>query len=91
MVRMANEEHCALFAITGDLFENTYGVSKRDVKHLLDTLSDFRGTVVILPGNHDYYDPDVKVWQYVRDAMKSLDNILLLASTSFAKHAICWI
>ena len=79
MVESANKENCALFAITGDLFENTYSVSKRDIKALLDTLSQFRGTVVVLPGNHDYYDKDVKVWQYFKDVMTSYDNVMLLA------------
>ena len=79
MVRAANEEGCALFVITGDLFENTYGVSKKEIKTLLDKLSHFRGTVAVLPGNHDYYDDDVKVWQYFKDVMASYDNIMLLS------------
>ena len=78
MVKTANQENCALVAITGDLFENTYSVSKRDIKTLLDALSCFQGTVVVLPGNHDYYDKDVKVWQYFKDVMASYDNIMLL-------------
>lgn len=78
MVKTANQENCALFAITGDLFENTYSVSKRDIKALLDALSCFQGAVVVLPGNHDYYDKDVKVWQYFKDVMASYDNIMLL-------------
>ena len=78
MVETANQENCALFVITGDLFENTYGVSKREIKTLLDALSCFNGTVVVLPGNHDYYDKDVKVWQYFKDVMSSHDNIMLL-------------
>ena len=28
MVQIANRENCAIFAITGDLFENTYSISK---------------------------------------------------------------
>lgn len=78
MVEIANRENCALFAITGDLFENTYSISKRDIKTLLEILSRFRGTVAVLPGNHDYYDKDVKVWQYFRDVMAQHDNIMLL-------------
>lgn len=78
MVEIANKEDCELFVITGDLFENTYGVSKREIKTLLDSLSGFNGTVVVLPGNHDYYDKDVKVWQYFKDVMSSYDNIMLL-------------
>lgn len=78
MVDCANKENCALFVIAGDMFENTYSVSKRDVKTLLDTLSRFLGTVVVLPGNHDYYDAEVKVWQYFKDVMQTHDNIMLL-------------
>ena len=78
MVETANRENCALFVITGDLFENTYSVSKRDMKTLLDMLSRFHGTVIVLPGNHDYYDRDVKVWQLFKDVMASYDNIMLL-------------
>ena len=78
MVRTANQEKCDLFVITGDLFENTYSVSKRDIKALLDILSGFKGIVAVLPGNHDYYDKDVKVWQYFKDVMASCDNIMLL-------------
>lgn len=80
MVSIANQENCALFVIAGDLFENTYSISKKDIKSLLDMLSCFRGTVVALPGNHDYYDKDVKVWQYFKDIMTSYDNILLLTA-----------
>ena len=78
MVQAANDEECTLFVITGDLFENTYGVSKRESKTLLDKLSIFKGTVAVLPGNHDYYDRDVKVWQYFKDVVASYDNIMLL-------------
>ena len=78
MVRTANCENCDLFVITGDLFENTYSVPKRDIKTLLDHLSAFCGTVVVLPGNHDYYDRDAKVWQYFKDVQSSHDNIMLL-------------
>ena len=78
MVQIANRENCAIFVITGDLFENTYSVSKKEIKTLLDILSHFCGTVVVLPGNHDYYDKEVKVWQYFKDVMSDFDNIMLL-------------
>lgn len=78
MVQTANEEDCALFVITGDLFENTYSISKRDIKALADALSCFNGTVAVLPGNHDYYDRDVKVWKLFREVTAACDNIMLL-------------
>ena len=78
MVETANRQECGLFVITGDLFENTYGINKRDVKRLLDILSSFRGTVAVLPGNHDYYDKETKLWQYFAEEMGTKDNIMLL-------------
>lgn len=79
MVEAANREGCALFVIAGDLFENTYGVGKRDVTRLLDTLFRFRGTVAVLPGNHDYYDRETRLWRYFREALPEYDNIMLLS------------
>ena len=78
MVKTANEENCDLFVITGDLFENTTGPAKKEMKLLLELLSGFTGTVAILPGNHDYYDNEVKVWRTFKEVMSSYDNILLL-------------
>ncbi len=78
MVDAANREDCALFVITGDLFENTYSVPKRDIKALFDKLTAFRGTVVILPGNHDYYDKDLKLWQWVHELLPQYDNVMLM-------------
>lgn len=77
MVAEANKEHCDLFCITGDLFESTRP-SKKEVNRVIDLLSAFNGTVVILPGNHDYYDPDSQVWKYMSDAVSTKDNILIL-------------
>ena len=54
------------------MFQDTYSVSKSDIKALLDTLSRFNGTVIVLPGNHDYYNADVKVWMYFKDVMQRL-------------------
>ncbi len=96
MVAAANEENCAIFAITGDLFENTYSIAKKDIKALLDILSEFRGTVAVLPGNHDYYDKEVKLWQYFKDVMSSYDNIMLLSDyrpyeiTSFGEDIVIY-
>lgn len=78
MVKKANEEECGLFVITGDLFENISGIAKRDIVSLVDILSEFSGTVAVLPGNHDYYDEDLKLWKDFRNAADSCHNILLL-------------
>lgn len=78
MVQRANEEDCTLFIITGDLFHTTGSVAKATVKTILDSLSHFHGTVAVLPGNHDYYDNNVRVWQYFKELIVEHDNILLL-------------
>lgn len=78
MVETANAQQCGLFVITGDLFENTYGIAKKDMEKLAGMLSLFQGTVVVLPGNHDYYDGEGKLWQQFQDVIKTKDNILLL-------------
>ena len=78
MVDAANAEGCELFVVAGDLFENTGSIAKKDVKAVLELLSRFDGIVAILPGNHDYYDPNAKLWQYFRELMQPYDNIMLL-------------
>lgn len=76
MVEKANLEGCSLFVITGDLFENTYGISKQDVRRVLTILSEFHGTVVIIPGNHDYYDKDTRLYKYLSTSLSDFDNVL---------------
>ncbi|MBR3963417.1 MAG: metallophosphoesterase [Oscillospiraceae bacterium] len=78
MVKKANDEECGLFVITGDLFENISGIAKKDVTTLLSILSEFNGTVAVLPGNHDYYDEEAKIWKDFKAASDSCHNILLL-------------
>lgn len=72
MVIKAEEVGCGLFIITGDLFDNTFKIKVSDVKKVVDILSMFSGDVIVLPGNHDYYAGDEKVW---KDFEKSLLNV----------------
>ena len=74
----ANSEKCDLFVITGDLFENTYSIPKKTFAAVVELLAGFHGTVAILPGNHDYYDKDAKLWQDFRSLISARDNIMLL-------------
>lgn len=86
MVEAANGADCGLFVIAGDLFENVSTISKKDVQAVTDILSRFHGTVAVLPGNHDYYTPDARVWQQFREAMTQTDNILLM--TEYRPYAL---
>lgn len=78
MVEEANSKKCDLFVITGDLFENTYNIPKKTVAAVVELLVGFQGTVAVLPGNHDYYDKDAKLWQDFRSLISARDNIMLL-------------
>ncbi len=78
MVQTANAENCSIFVITGDLFDRIDGISEQEIADVLDRLSEFRGNVVILPGNHDYYDKESNFWQYFNKVIHDKDNILLL-------------
>lgn len=78
MVQRANDEDCDLFVIAGDLFDRTSGIGKKTIRELLNHLSGFRGTVVVLPGNHDFWDEDAAVWKDFREEIGRYDNIMLL-------------
>lgn len=87
MVKTANDENCNLFVIAGDLFENSR-VMKKDIKTILEKLALFNGVVIVLPGNHDFYDKEAKCWQYFKDIMTSYDNIKLLTEYKTYKLSV---
>ena len=78
MVEEANSEKCDLFVTTGDLFENTYSIPKKTVAAVVELLAGFHGTAAILPGNHDYYDKDAKLWQDFRSLISARVFLMLL-------------
>ena len=78
MVDAANGEDCSLFVITGDLFDSE-NVSEKEMTRVLEALEKFRGTVVVLPGNHDYFDENSKLWKRFSKLSERMDRILLLS------------
>lgn len=79
MVRKAEEEGADFFVVTGDLFDNINTIKVGDVKKVVDILAEFDGRVLVLPGNHDYYTGEDKVWRDFENALASRDhNITLL-------------
>ena len=54
MVVKAEAEGCGLFVVTGDLFDSINSIRVTDVNRVVDILAAFSGSVIILPGNHDY-------------------------------------
>lgn len=78
MVKRAEEEQCELFVVTGDLFDHTNTVSVADVKRAVKSLSEFPRTVLVLPGNHDYYTGEEKVWKHFEKELSSVENNIVL-------------
>ena len=79
MVRKAEDEGCDFFVVTGDLFDNINSIKVGDVKNVVKILSAFNGRVLVLPGNHDYFTGDDKVWRDFENALSKTDhNIAIL-------------
>lgn len=76
MVEVANQESCTLFVMAGDLFDRTT-LNVKDISMTARTLNEFEGElVIILPGNHDYYTHDSKLWNEF--SKHAGDRILIL-------------
>lgn len=75
LITSANEEKCQLFVIAGDLFDNTR-VAQKEVERAAKALNEFEGTVLVMPGNHDYYDDMTELWKQFRK--HSGDNTVFL-------------
>ena len=79
MVNIAESEACDFFVVTGDLFDSTNTIRFEDVKRVVEILSHFNERVLVLPGNHDYYSGEDKVWNYFEKALDNCShNITLL-------------
>ena len=79
MVKAANREDCSLFVIAGDLFDRTT-LNVKDISRAAKILNEFEGElVIVLPGNHDYYTHDSKLWNEF--SKHAGDRVLLLKNT----------
>lgn len=76
LVAMANNKQCNILAVAGDLF-NKITVPKREIEKVIDKLEQFAGDcVLVLPGNHDYDNGMVDLWDAFKK--KQSDKILVL-------------
>ncbi|MBO5114932.1 MAG: metallophosphoesterase [Peptococcaceae bacterium] len=78
MVKRAEQEGCALFVITGDLFDNVNTIRQKDIKQVVEILARFSGSVIVLPGNHDYYTGEEKVWKDFSNVLHTMEHNILL-------------
>ena len=77
MVRLADNEECVFFVITGDLFDRVSNIKKAEVEQVVNILRGFSQTVLVLPGNHDFYTGSEKLWKDF-STLSSGSNIVLL-------------
>ena len=77
MIEKAEQEGCDIFAVTGDLFDNCSSIRKSDVERVVRILAGFAGRVLVLPGNHEYYTGEEKVWKDFDDALRTCDNNII--------------
>lgn len=77
-VLAANRAKCQVYVIAGDLFDRLSGITAGLMKQAASILSEFEGeTILILPGNHDYYDPDMNpFWEKFEEYTPSNVSIL---------------
>lgn len=63
LVHTADEEGCDYIVIAGDLYDRRRQIPDSMHEDVCGALGEFSGTVLILPGNHDYYDEsDNELW-----------------------------
>lgn len=80
MVDEANRIGSHIFAISGDLFDRPKEIDRSLVRNVVQILSEFSGWVLVLPGNHDHYDPALSdsVWIDFEGESAPYGNIILL-------------
>ena len=80
-VRRAEAEECDVLAVTGDLFDSVTGVRSTEVREVVEILAEFPGTVLVLPGNHDYHTGEEKVWKDFERMAGSVENNIIFLKT----------
>lgn len=73
MVEKANGLTADLFVIAGDLF-NTIQMQKSDIIRTINILKEFHGAcVLVLPGNHDYDNGMIDLWdRFIKEANEKI-------------------
>lgn len=77
IVELANDEQCALLVIAGDLFHRP-NIAAATITRTLNILERYKGCTALLPGNHDYYDPEGPLWRALRS--EGFDELILLTA-----------
>ena len=89
MVEYANEQKMNYFIIGGDLFDKT-SIQKNKIEEIAAILEKFTGElVVIIPGNHDFYDTaDKSLWSKFNDCVVDHEKIVVLKDYEIFDHQL---
>lgn len=76
MINKSNDLNSDIFVIAGDLFNNLK-VNKRDIERTVNIINKFNGAcVLVLPGNHDYDNGAIDLWNDFSRLHK--ENVIIL-------------
>lgn len=77
-VEIANRNNCEVFVIAGDLYDRVANIPLELQKKVCQVLAEFDGkAVLVLPGNHDYYDPErAQLWKTFEECAGSHVRLL---------------
>jgi len=77
VVGAGNDAKADFLVIAGDLFDRTQ-IPVALIKETIETLAPFEGHVLVLPGNHDYYEPESELWRAFERHAEGRGNIEVL-------------
>ena len=83
IVDQSNSLNAHFLVVAGDLFDDLK-VTQKDIKAVVEILKKSKAEVLVLPGNHDYYDgKENKLWKAFSDFAENTNLKLLLNATPY--------
>lgn len=83
VVQASNDQDAHFLVVAGDLFDDLK-VTQKDIKAVVEILKKSKAEVLVLPGNHDYYDgKENKLWKAFSDFAENTNLKLLLNATPY--------
>lgn len=83
VVQASNDKDAHFLVVAGDLFDDLK-VTQKDIKAVVEILKKSKAEVLVLPGNHDYYDgKENKLWKAFSDFAENTNLKLLLNATPY--------
>jgi calcineurin-like phosphoesterase family protein len=83
VMQTSNDKDAHFLVVAGDLFDDLK-VTQKDIKAVVEILKKSKAEVLVLPGNHDYYDgKENKLWKAFSDFAENTNLKLLLNATPY--------